>query len=596
VLTRTVFHSAGAIIKLLIGIGKEHTMSAHGAPSGFGNVAISAATNSEYPNTNSGYRNLFGDASESERYTGFGTDLKNRKKNRRMLRWLSTRFGRPYWVSGRDNKRIPAGYTYLAQFVIHDTVQSLADLPDLQHGTGWMRNVRSGRLILDTIYGKGPGADPLFYEGGLAAPQATGFLRIGACQDNAGLRRDLPRSPCPFAGKPAFSDVLIADARNDDSLILGQVTVLFHLLHNIVYAKLRKINKIDNKNLSDTQVFSLARKVVTRVYRDIVFKDLLPKLLHPEVYQRYMPQDKPEDKAAVIDKCAQGKAALIDKCDTRMILEFSHAAARFGHFMARNEYKINDVLPEQGIKAMLRQTSAARPFDMPLAPEWLVDWRRLFDGSELARLLGPEMAPTLVSNDLEVLFGEFNDRTRRPGDMGGLAYRDLIRGAESNLRSAKSIIEKLNTKKDRWILELSPLVRPYEIDGVRRFETNTTKAVEWLGFGSRGGTTDMEPEFIDRIKEDIPLLLLIMLEAAHTKLPGPHKREEGECLGAIGSVIVAECLFREYWRTHPLIEADLVVNDCLKALFGKEPVETMPRLIEEISKRKYWANSKAKFW
>jgi Animal haem peroxidase len=567
-----VFHSAGAIIKLLIEIRREDTMSAHGAPSGFGNIAVSA-------DTDSGYRNLFGDPSDSsKRYTGFGSGLKGRERNRRMLRWLAMRFGRPYWER-RDNRRIPAGYTYLAQFVIHDTVQSLADLPDLDYETGWMRNARSSRLVLDTIYGKGPGADPLFYEGG-PTPQATGFLRIGACQDDPGLRRDLPRSPCPFAKKQEYPDVLIADARNDDNLILGQVTVLFHLLHNIVYAKLHKINKVDKKNMSDTEVFSLARRVVTRIYRDIVFKDLLQKILHPEIYKRYMSSRE----AALID---QGR-------DTRMILEFSHAAARFGHFMARNQYKINDELPEQGVKAMLRQTSAARPFDMPLAAEWLVDWTTLFDASGLkARRFGPEMAPTLVSNDLEVLFGEFNDPTRGrpPKSMGGLAYRDMVRGAESHLRSAKSIVEELDRKETR-LLKLSPLV-----DTTAAAKIDTTKVEKWLESGSGDGMTETphRKEYIDCIKKDIPLLLLIMIEAANTKLPAPDNIEEGECLGAIGSVIVAECLFREYWRTYAFIEGDGLVEKSLESVFGREPVDTMPRMIAEISRRVFWANSKAMF-
>jgi hypothetical protein len=555
-------------------------MSAHGAPSGFGNVAVSA-------DTDSGYRNLFGKLSGSERYTGFGSDLKGRERNREMLRWLAMRFSRPYdWGSGgRDNRRIPAGYTYLAQFVIHDTVQSLADLPDLRYGTGWMRNARFGRLVLDTIYGKGPAADPLFYEGGPAAPQATGFLRIGGRQGDPGLRRDLPRSRCPFTGKQAYSDVLIADARNDDNLILGQITVLFHLLHNIVYAKLHKIHP----NMSDTQVFSLARKVVTRIYRKIVFKDLLKKLLLPPIYNTYR---------------SLGKAALIDEDDTRMPLEFSHAAARFGHFMVRNEYKINDVLPEsrQGVKAMLRQTSAARPFDMPLAAKWLVDWKKLFDesGELKARRFGPEMAPTLVSNDLEVLFGEFNDRTRRETwDMGGLAYRDLIRGAESNLRSAKSIVKKLDekldtkkitdkkfdTEKTRSVIEASPFVK--RSASAPHFEIDTTAAVKWLGSGP--------PEYIDCIKGDIPLLLLIILEAANTELTA-EGIDKGQSLGAIGSVILAECFFREYWRTHAFIEADGDVENALKSVFGKESVASMPQLIAAISRRKHWASSEAKFW
>jgi hypothetical protein len=149
-------------------------MTSHGTASSLGHVAMSA-------DTSSGYRNLFGDTWRGEQYRGFGDDEAGRCANRRMFRWLATRFGLPYkWPDGNpDNRRIPAGYTYLAQLVIHDTVQTLGDLSDLRNGTSPPRNARSGRLVLDTIYGKGPGADPLFYRPCEAVPKSKGFLRIG---------------------------------------------------------------------------------------------------------------------------------------------------------------------------------------------------------------------------------------------------------------------------------------------------------------------------------------------------------------------------------------------------------------------------------
>jgi hypothetical protein len=108
--------------------------------------------------TSSGYRNLFGHGAPDELYKG-SVDEENeqdRARNREMFAWLAERLGRTYWPDGSsENCRIPAGYTYFAQFVIHDSVNSLADLRDLNAETEWLRNDRSGRLVLDTIYGKG---------------------------------------------------------------------------------------------------------------------------------------------------------------------------------------------------------------------------------------------------------------------------------------------------------------------------------------------------------------------------------------------------------------------------------------------------------
>src|SRR4051794_15246227 len=79
--------------------------------------------------TSSAYRNLFGDVRDpNDRYKGLVTQ--DREKSREMFRWLAARLGQSYWPEGKgENDKIPAGYTYLAQFVIHDTIQSLNDLP-----------------------------------------------------------------------------------------------------------------------------------------------------------------------------------------------------------------------------------------------------------------------------------------------------------------------------------------------------------------------------------------------------------------------------------------------------------------------------------
>jgi hypothetical protein len=64
-------------------------MTAHGA-SGLGHVPMPV-------DTSSGYRNLFGDTLPEEQYHGFGLHEDGRRENRRMLRWLATRFGDGYW-------------------------------------------------------------------------------------------------------------------------------------------------------------------------------------------------------------------------------------------------------------------------------------------------------------------------------------------------------------------------------------------------------------------------------------------------------------------------------------------------------------------
>ncbi len=526
-----------------------------------------ATNDTAYAGTGSGYRNLFGDAAPPERYVGFGTDVCGRSRNRRMLRWLSKCLGRPYrWPDdgGPDNRRIPAGYTYFAQFVIHDTIQTLGDLSDLRGRPAWMRNGRSGRLVLDALYGGGPNAAPLLYAASASGPGSGGPLRLGGSACAPALLRDLPRSPCPYAGRPANADVLIADARNDDNVLVAQVTVLFHLFHNIVYDALHG----RHPRYSEARIFALARLVVTRVYRNIVVGDLLERLLLPQVYRKYLTQQE---------------RAFADSDDPRMPLEFSHAAARVGHFMVRDAYKINAALDgtATSIRSIVRQTSASQPWEMPLAPRWLVDWATLFDkpGTTAlrARRFGPAISPTLAVDEL---FGDPDDPIR--GDGGGLVYRDLRRGAETGLRSVASLVAKL----PEHVRALSPLVlSDGSIDG--------NEIVAWLRSGPPPETGKDRETYIRCIERDMPLLLFLLIEAAVTSAPSIRP---GECLGAIGSFILAEFFFREYWRTYPVIEADAEARDEEAALFGGAAPGSMPQLIGEIAHRKNWEDVQPKFW
>ncbi len=156
----------------------------------------------------------------------------------------------------------------------------------------------------------------------------------------------------------------------------------------------------------------------------------------------------------------------------------------------------------------------------------------------------------------------------------------LVRGAESNLRSVGSIVENIPD----WVLQLSPMPRVGE--GITE---------RWLRSGLRNKPTNEEEEYISCIRGDIPLLLYILLEAAETEWPALGGRR-GEYLGAIGSFIIAEFLFKEYWRTHPLIEADKGAEDLSTEIFGGAPPNSMPKLIAQIARVRDSRTISPKFW
>ena len=60
-----------------------------------------------------------------------------------------------------DHPTLPAGYTYLGQFIDHDLTLDLTPLGDGPGGV--ISNFRSPRLDLDSLYGLGPGGTPFLY-------------------------------------------------------------------------------------------------------------------------------------------------------------------------------------------------------------------------------------------------------------------------------------------------------------------------------------------------------------------------------------------------------------------------------------------------
>jgi hypothetical protein len=272
-----------------------------------------------------------------------------------MLQWLAQCTARPYeWPDGKaHNERIPAGYTYLAQLVAHDVVQTATPIPMENDQRLWRRNLRTNRLMLDTLYGGGPDTHPLAY----AIESHRGADGRHEWMDRVRLRLSRVR-PVSRPGRP---DVLIPDLRNDDNLIVSQLTVVFHLLHNTVYEALENQNgPLPFSRQKETPVrrrlFRDARRVVTLVYREIVFSDLLSRLLHPAVQATYSQKDIGD---------------FYDHGDDRLPLEFSHAAYRVGRAMVRDDYHLNQSRAGENsqrvsLADVLLTTSSGIPKRMPL--------------------------------------------------------------------------------------------------------------------------------------------------------------------------------------------------------------------------------------
>jgi hypothetical protein len=139
-----------------------------------------------------------------------------------------------------DNTAIPAGYTYLGQFITHDLTFDPTPVGGRAVDPSFLTDFRTPALDLDSVYGAGPELQPFFYKP--AAPPPSLRIRLGKVQlsrneilwgpahekeaDDGDLEFDVFRLPDGTA--------LIPDFRNDEHLVTLQLHVAFARFHNKV--------------------------------------------------------------------------------------------------------------------------------------------------------------------------------------------------------------------------------------------------------------------------------------------------------------------------------------------------------------------------
>ena len=70
------------------------------------------------------------------------------------------------WAPSREpdlDSDIPAGYTYLGQFIDHDITFDPVSSLRRQNDPDVLHNFRTPRFDLDSLYGRGPHNDPFMY-------------------------------------------------------------------------------------------------------------------------------------------------------------------------------------------------------------------------------------------------------------------------------------------------------------------------------------------------------------------------------------------------------------------------------------------------
>jgi hypothetical protein len=435
-------------------------------------------------------------------------------------------------AAGRpDNLQIPAGFTYLGQFIDHDLTFDTTALSEVKVDPTAVFNFRTPRLELDSVYGSGPDGMPYLYK-----RQDNGFgpsLTLGTTSAVPKINEDFPAIPAVAGfdlprltftpqGGGEGGCALIGDPRNDENLLVAQTHLAFLHFHNAVVDRLRG-------KVPDGALFEEARREVRWHYQWIVLHDFLPRLV---------------DLNILHDVFRHGRKhfTVCRGSDPFMPVEFAGAAYRLGHSMIRQDYSHNRVFTEGGLTPatfdLLFQFTAksgdiGKTEGLPGAPSdvlpanWIIDWRRFFrvDGARPAAdntapadwseptlnfarpfdpYLATELARRLPFTDPD------NPPPRNP--MASLAFRNLMRGVRLQLPSGQAIARTIG---------ITPLT-PAQLTAPATSTAEEIAALTTHGF--------------DR---ETPLWYYILKEAQLLggALDDTHN---GATLGPVGSVILAE--------------------------------------------------------
>lgn len=319
-----------------------------------------------------------------------------------------------------EESGFPALYTYFGQFIDHDLTFDPASSLQKQNDPDALEDYRTPRFDLDNLYGRGPDDQPYLYQDGrlflLGKP-----LSGAAANPRA---RDLPRSQME---DPQVRRAIIGDPRNDENVIVSQLQGLFHRFHNKVAA--------DNKDAS----FAEVQQEVRFHYQWVVLNDFLPTIVSESVLDQVVPHLARKSNTKLfrpnLEFFKWSKAPF-------MPLEFSAAAYRFGHSMARPGYRLSETIGPISIFAIKDKknedpTKSLRGF-REFPDTWAIDWNLFIDleprdPDDHTRTQLAYKIDTSIVNPL----GNLPDSVAK--DPNVLAARNLLRGWRMRLPNGQDI-------------------------------------------------------------------------------------------------------------------------------------------------------------
>jgi hypothetical protein len=328
------------------------------------------------------------------------------------------------------NPLLTSGFTFVGQFVDHDITFDTTPLSDQQADPNATTNFRSPRYDLDAVYGLGPNQNPQLYD----PSDRDKFLldkrpysTIGSdTLKTPGVVYDVPRD-----GNKA----LIADPRNDQTLIILQMHVAMQMFHNKLVDYMRAIR------LPRAAVFESARRMARWHYQWMVTHDFLPAIVGKDM------------AASVYKEVLTGVPIINIKYykPTNPLgkpfipVEFAVAAYRFGHSITRPRYTVQDYVTSTGNTVEVKGVPLfeANPSEnnlngsRPLPARLKIQWSKFFNQAGK-----PPTARPVRQFDASLAGPLFHLPSSVQPDTSSsslLAQRNLLRGKKMGLPSGQQV-------------------------------------------------------------------------------------------------------------------------------------------------------------
>jgi hypothetical protein len=290
--------------------------------------------------------------------------------------------------------RAEAGRPFFGQYVAHDLT---ADRSPLRaHADVFaLRNMRSPRANLESLYGGGPVGAPYLYRRDDPAK---------LLEDDG----DVPRNREGIA--------LLGDPRNDTHVFMSQMQLAFIRAHNSLVDGLRA------DGVAEGQLFAEGRRALSWHYQWLIVNDFLPSLV---------------GRALVDELLDDGPRYYQPQPEPFIPLEFADAAFRYGHSQVRQLYQLQ---PDGPARPLFPDLIGFGPIG-----ERRVDWSLLFDvpghpPAQRAKPIDGRLPHTLIELPTAIT-GEVEDPAYH-----SLAARDLERGEGIGLPSGESVARALGSE------------------------------------------------------------------------------------------------------------------------------------------------------